>query len=116
MLFIQYDSTYVLERGKYAHAGADYYGSAASPYPLPLVISFPRRKLAMHNRKLLLAEASRKAFYHLTCKGYLRHQHYGSLSLFQAFFDDFHIYLGLAAGSNSVEKKYFLLLLLCYAL
>ena len=68
MLLIHYYYAYISERRKHAHSGAYYYWRAATPDALPLIISFPRRKLAMHHRNFVLSESAGKTLYHLTCK------------------------------------------------
>ena len=69
----------------------------------------------MHHSDFILAETSCEAFNHLPRQGDLRHQHYGSHSLSETSFDYLHVHLGLAAGSDTMEKKYLLFIIIVSA-
>ena len=75
---------------------------------MPLVVSFPRRQLAVHDSESVLAEAADKMLHDLIRQRDLRHQHDRGFVQLQTFVDRFHVNFRLAAGCHAMQQKNFM--------
>ena len=82
MLFVDYDSTDIFQRGEYRRAGAYGYLCLARAQPPPLVEAFARREPAVQYCRAF-AEAAAKLREHLRGERNFRHEEDGSLAAFK---------------------------------